>query len=97
LWTLLLGLDNGCTMLRPIQANQDGRLYAIGNQGLQVFVDYLGGLRLSLQTDNGSLLPSMVLSAREAAGLRELLNHEQPQSAPVPPSAEPDPQGQTNR
>jgi hypothetical protein len=95
LWALALVLDNGCTMLRPIQANQDGRLYAIGNQGLQVFVDYLGGLRLSLQ-DNGSLLPSMVLSAREAAGLRELLNHEQPQSDPVLPSAEQDPQGQTD-
>jgi hypothetical protein len=81
-------------MLRPIQADQDGRLYAIGNQGLQVFVDYLGGLRLSLQSA-GSLLPSMVLSAREAAGLRELLNHEQPQSDPVLPSAGPDPQGQT--
>jgi hypothetical protein len=92
--TLALGLDNSSTILRPIQANQDGRLYAIGNQGLQVFVDYLGGLRLSLHTDNGSLLPSMVLSAREAAGLRELLSHEQPPSGPVLSSAELDPPGQ---
>jgi hypothetical protein len=61
-------------MLRPIQASQDGRLYVIGNQGLLVFVDYLGGLRLSVQKDDGTLLPSMVLSSREAAGLRELLN-----------------------
>ncbi len=84
-------------MLRPIEASQDGRLYVIGTQGLQVFVDYLGGLRLSLQKDNGSQLASMVLSAREAAGLRELLNHEQPHSGPVLSSPEPDPQGQPDR
>jgi hypothetical protein len=78
----LLGFDNGGTMLRPIQANQDGRLYAIGKQGLRAFVDYLGGLRLSLQNEDGALLQSMVLSSRETTALRELLNqHEQDDSA----------------
>jgi hypothetical protein len=60
-------------MMRPIQTSQDGRLYSIGYQGLQAFVDYLGGLRLSFHRDDGSLLQSMVLSSQEAAGLRRLL------------------------
>jgi hypothetical protein len=89
-------LDNGCTMLRPIQANQDGRLYAIGKQGLRVFVDYLGGLRLSVQKDDGSLRPSMVLSSQETAELHKLLNHEQQQSDPALSPPGQDRQGRTD-
>ena len=60
-------------MMRPIQTNQDGRLYSIGYQGLQAFVDYLGGLRLSFHRGDGSPLQSVVLSSQETAGLRRLL------------------------
>ena len=60
-------------MMRPIQINQDGWLYAIGYQGLQAFVDYLGGLRLSFHRDDGSPVQSVVLSSHETAGLRKLL------------------------
>jgi hypothetical protein len=74
---LPLGLDNGSAMMRPIQASQDGQLYAISHQGLRVYLDYLGGLRLSFEHDDGSLRQSMVLSPQETAGLRELLNQGQ--------------------
>ena len=84
-------------MMRPIGASEDGRLYAIGGQGLRVFVDYLGGLRLSFQRHDGSLLQSMVLSPQETAGLRELLNQDQPQDSPVLPPAEQDPQAKAQR
>ena len=80
-------------MMRPIQANQDGRLYAIGYQGLQAFVDYLGGLRLSFQRDDGSPLQSMVLSSQETAGLRKLLSQdpagEEPGTGEPAPPADP--------
>jgi hypothetical protein len=74
---LPLDLDNGSAMMRPIQASQDGQLYAISHQGLRVYLDYLGGLRLSFEHDDGSLRQSMVLSPQEATGLRELLNQNQ--------------------
>jgi hypothetical protein len=64
-------------MMRPIQASQDGQLYAIGSQGLQAFVDYLGGLRLSLHRGDGSPLQSMVLSTQETAALGKLLTQHQ--------------------
>jgi hypothetical protein len=64
-------------MMRPIHASQDGRLYAISHQGLRVYLDYLGGLRLSFEHDDGSLRQSMVLSPQETTGLRELLNQHQ--------------------
>lgn len=69
-------------MMRPIQASQDGRLYAISSQGLRVFVDHLGGLRLGFERGDGSLLQSMVLSSQEAAGLRELLNQDRASQEP---------------
>jgi hypothetical protein len=72
-----LGLDNCSTMMRPIQASQDGQLYSISHQGLRVYLDYLGGLRLSFERDDGSLQQSMVLSSQETTGLRELLTQDQ--------------------
>ncbi len=85
------GLDNGWTMMRPIHANQDGRLYAIGYQGLQAFVDYLGGLRLSFHRDDGSPLQSMVLSSQETAGLRKLLTQQEASGQPGPGEQAPQP------
>ena len=70
-------------MMRPIQASQDGQLYAISHQGLRVYLDYLGGLRLSFERDDGSLQQSMVLSPQETTRLRELLNQD-----PAPPIAD---------
>ena len=71
-------------MMRPIQADQDGRLYAIGYHGLQAFVDYLGGLRLSFHRDDGSPLQSMVFSSQETAGLRKLLTQQEASGPPDP-------------
>jgi hypothetical protein len=73
-------------MMRPLETSQDGRLYAIGQQGLQAFVDYLGGLRLSFHRDDGSPLQSMVLSSQETAGLRRLLT--QPDAGEEPGTGE---------
>jgi hypothetical protein len=78
-------------MMRPIQADQDGRLYAIGYQGLQAFVDYLGGLRLSFHRADGSPLQSMVLSAQETAGLRKLLAQQEASEEPGPGEPAPPP------
>jgi hypothetical protein len=64
-------------MMRPIEASEDGHLYAIGHQGLQAFLDYLGGLRLSFHRADGAPLQSMILSAQEAAGLGKLLTQHQ--------------------
>jgi hypothetical protein len=71
--------DNGLTMMRLVDANEHGRLYAIGHQSLRVFLDYLGGLRISFEGRDGSLRQTMVLSSQEAAGLRRLLNEEEPE------------------
>jgi hypothetical protein len=78
-------------MMRPIQANHDGRLYAIGYQGLQAFVDYLGGIRLSFHRDDGSPLQSMVLSCQETAGLRKLLTQQEAGGQPDPDDQAPQP------
>ena len=69
-------------MMRPIQADQDGRLYTIGYQGLQAFVDYLGGLRLSFHRGDGSPMQSMVLSVQETAWLHKLLAQHQTSEQP---------------
>jgi hypothetical protein len=79
-------------MMRPIQADQDGQLYAIGYQGLQAFVDYLGGLRLSFHRDDGSPLQSMVFSSQETAGLRKLLTQQEKEAGGQPGPGEPAPQ-----
>ena len=69
-------------MMRPIQDDQDGRLYTIGNQGLRAFVDYLGGLRLSFHRGDGSPMQSMVLSVQETAWLHKLLTQHQTSEQP---------------
>jgi hypothetical protein len=66
-------------MMQPVDTSEQGRLYAVGHQGLRVFLDYLGGLRLSFAGRDGSLHQTIVLSSQEAAGLRRLLNEEPPQ------------------
>jgi hypothetical protein len=66
-------------MMQPVDTNEHGRLYAIGHQGLRVFLDYLGGLRLSFEGRDGSLTQTMILSSQETARLRRLLNEEPPQ------------------